>query len=118
MTEHTEAIDNRRHDDSGLERHFGTIMTALILAAILWIGNTSLELVKTQTLMAGDIKLMNSQMSYLKETIAIASTDRYTKSDAKVDKNTFGIRISNIEARMSRIENDHHNFKKNSKGTD
>ena len=81
---------------SGWERHLQSGLTALVLAGILWLGNTALENSTTTQVMAVEIKAMARQIDRLEQS-------QFTATDgARLDR-----RIDKLEGRIDRVESTH-----------
>lgn len=96
-----------RRNTSVLERHFATVVTSLILIAILWVGDTVLEQGKQQIKLVGAMNLMNSEITHLKELLKVSSNDQYTRSNAEADKAKYDLLIAELNRRVSNLEETH-----------
>lgn len=91
----------RVSDTSSWERHGQTIIAALILAAIIWVG-------KSVTEMSGTMGVVLNRISNLETSIANMDErfDRYqTKAEAAAQRENRRLRDQIIESRINGIEN-------------
>ena len=94
-------IDRR---NTGLERHFSTLITTLILVSVLWVGNSLITQEKVQIRMAGTIEIMNTQIIHLKDLIKIATKGNYSTRDAGVDKREWNFKYDALHSRITAVE--------------
>jgi len=103
----TEIVD-RRHEGNTLERHASTIGIAIIIAILMWVGNSILVQGENQGLMRGDLKVMSNEIAHLKDMVKQTSMDRYTATDARKDKSECQMKFDVINSRLLRLERKHH----------
>lgn len=87
-------------DPTALERHGQTLIAALILAAIIWVG-------KSITDLSGTMGVVLSRLDTLENSIASMDQrfDRYqTKAEAKAQFENQKLRNQIIESRLNAIE--------------
>jgi len=93
------------------ERHLGTIMGALILGAIFWVGTNLIENIDTAA--RTDVRLSNieADLKELKLDIATGMDDRWRRRDAMALQKVNDARLNTLETwkvdtekRLDRIE--------------
>ena len=63
---------HRRHSDrSGWEQHFGTMVMAVLVALILWVGNEVQTMGKEQIRQSGNIGLISQRLRAIEEDVKI-----------------------------------------------
>jgi hypothetical protein len=88
----TQEFEERRKEGSIIERHIQTIIAAVLLALVLWTGNTLID-IKT------DVTTLKVTVSQLKDEIRAGSETRFSVHDWRREREI-------IEQRFSRIENE------------
>ena len=71
-----------RRDINIWEKHGQTILTALILAGVLWVLRGVDEQSKNYLVLTGKLETMTVKFTNLENTVKIASSNRYTSTDA------------------------------------
>ena len=96
----------RRAEDqyAVIERHIGTVMGALILASILWVGNSLTDGIDTAA--RTDVRLSNIEedMSELKAIINGRMKDRWTGTQAKEQMTVHDKRFIKLETWKDQAE--------------
>lgn len=100
--------NNLDRRNRGLERHFATIATTLILIAIVWAGNSLVGFGNSQIKMAGSLEVVRVQIKNLEKAVANATSNVYTVHDARSQALDVSRRFEYLEKRMNIIE-EHHN---------
>lgn len=83
-----------------IERHIQTILTALILAILVWVGSTLIDVSEQQAVQVVQIQALNERIAEMKES----TRDRYTRSDASRDKEAMQERMKSFERRLDQVE--------------
>lgn len=104
MNQHSGQITDRRSPGSTMERHASSVGIAIIIAILLWVGNSILKQGTQQGVMSGDIRVMASKIENLQAIISSASADRYTSTQANRAKDESDRRFSRLETRVGHIE--------------
>ena len=94
----------RNTDRGGWEQHFGTMVMAVLVALILWVGNEVQTMGKEQIRQSGNINLISQRLTAIEEDVKFAATDRYTGEEAKSDKKAMHTRTSKIEDKLELYE--------------
>ena len=81
-----------------------TIGMVLILGAVFWVGSTMLQLEKETVLQGAQLEALTIQVTAVKESIVLASSDRYTKSMADRDNALVVHRINELERDMDSLK--------------
>ena len=89
-----------RREKSALERHFGSVMSLLILASILWVANNTYSQAIKQAELIGLFNTLDVRIVHLKELLANAGVDRYTGDDALKDKDKLDLRLGGEKERV------------------
>ncbi len=89
-------------EKSALERHAQTIVGALILAAVLWGGNTLQNVSVEVATLKVEITSLNTQIGLLQGL----TSDRYTKQDATRDFRVRDAAMDELKARVRELEVD------------
>lgn len=97
MTEIVEGISDSRVS----ERHVSTIGIAVIIAILLWVGNSILDQGTTQGLMRGDLKVMGSEITHLRETVKLASVGNYSIAESIRDRNECNLKLGALSTRIA-----------------
>ena len=97
----TDEVKDRRDRKSVLERHFGSVMSLLILAAILWVANNAYMQGIKQAELVGLFNTLDLRIVHLKELIGSVGSDRYTGQDADDDKDKLIIRLAAEKERVN-----------------
>ena len=92
---------DRRDKKTILERHFGSIMSLLILASILWVVDSTYKQAISQTELMGSLKALDIRVDNLKELLAIAGDDRYKGRDATADRELLNLRLKAERERIN-----------------
>jgi len=108
MSMSDQQVVDRRVSNHTMERHASSIGIALIIAMLLWVGNSILTQSKTQGKISGDIRVMASEVKHLKQIIKDATENRYTALDAKRDRDECERRYSGIVIRIDELEERYH----------
>lgn len=88
-------------DSGAWERHGQTIIAALILAAIIWVGKSVTDLSSTMGVVLNRISNLENSIAAMDERF-----DRYqTKAEAAAVAENQRLRYQMIDARISAIEN-------------
>lgn len=91
----------RVNDSSSWERHGQTIIAALILAAIIWVGKSVTELSGTMGVVLNRISNLESSIASMDERF-----DRYqTKAEAAAQRENRRLRDQIMESRINGLEN-------------
>jgi len=88
----------------GVERHASTVGIAVIIALLMWVGNSILEQGISQGAMSGDIRVLSGEVAHLKQIVEDATKNRYTARDAERDKAYLDIKINGLEGRVKHLE--------------
>jgi hypothetical protein len=78
-----------------IERHIQTIITALLLAALLWTGNTLLDIKQKVTTLEIQVQVMQTQL-------ASGVDDRFRGSDWRREKEVLDDRFRRIETDLEK----------------
>ena len=92
----------------GIEKHIPTIISAVVIAAILWLGGTLNGLSVEVGKLSIQVVTLQKEIGMLQSQTA----DRYTKSDSVRDLIIRDKHVSTLEDRLSKLEsriNDSHN---------
>lgn len=96
----------RRHEDqyAVIERHIGTILGALILASVLWVGSNLTANIETTA--RTDVRLGNIEedIGELKGTINGRMSDRWTGTQAKEQMIVHDKRFAKLETWNAQAE--------------
>ena len=88
-----------------MERHASTIGIAIIIAILMWVGNSILVQGENQGLMRGDIKVMSNEIIHLKDMVKVATSDKYTATDANRHRESCDVKFRLIDKRLDKLEN-------------
>ena len=99
---------DRRAVGSTIERHASTVGIAIIIAILLWVGDSILEQADSQGKLSGDIRVMASEVNHLKQMINKATANRYTSLDAARDKIEYTRQYDIINKRVDGLEERYH----------
>jgi hypothetical protein len=108
-----------------VERHIGTVLGALILASVLWVGSnltTNIETTARTDVRLGnieeDIEELKSAGYRLSTEVRTQMNDRFTGTEAARVIETYDARFNNMEkwsreteTRLDKLERDHENIK-------
>ncbi len=92
--------DERREQPTAKpwERHLQSILTALVLAGILWLANTANENSRNIAILTVQVANMTEQIKEFKTSMHKASDDRFTGADG-----------ARLERRVERLEEELNN---------
>jgi len=97
---------NRRSVDrhAAFERHLGTIIGALILGAIIWVGGNVTDNIETTA--RTDVRLSNieANLKELKRTVNIGMDDRWRRRDALEVQKANDERFDRLDSWASETE--------------
>jgi hypothetical protein len=82
------------------EQHAQTILTSIILAAIVGSGALLITL-------HNDVQIMRTQLAYVNEQLKIGVDDRFRGSDWRREKERLDERFLNLLQRVERLEASH-----------
>ena len=82
------------------EQHAQTILTSVILAAVIGAGALLVNL-------QNDVQVMKAQLSFVNEQLKQGVDDRFRGSDWRREKERLDERFSNLLQRVERIESVH-----------
>lgn len=91
-------------DRSPMERHTQTVLGVVATALLLWVGSTILTNSETLGRMDERMKGMETNVAELKVSVNQANSDRYTKHDAKVDKEQLLFMLDQMDKRVTKLE--------------
>ena len=120
MIEHDEEgrtcvnVDERRK--TAVEQHIGTVGIVIIMGiggwglnAIVNQGNQQqkqqAESLRLVTEVKGTMNVITTEVTHLREMFTSATSDRYTGTQAASDRRVCSDRVSRLEVRVNRIEN-------------
>lgn len=90
-----------REKRSALERQATSIIAALILAGVLWLGNSAINATKSLTEMVHKIELLKVEIKSLNDKLA----DTYTITAANANNRIFNLEITQLKLRVEKLEN-------------
>jgi len=92
-----EAIEHK----SGItERHIQTIGAAIIIALVLWVGNSVSTNTAALATLAERSKNQTSEITEMKQALAASNISRYTRDDANRDLGIIHGRLKALEQRV------------------
>ena len=80
-----------------LENHVQTVLTTLVLAAIIWVASTTANMASTVAVLQTELRAANDKIDTLK-------ADRYTKSQATADSAIRDYRIEKLEDEVQKLK--------------
>lgn len=87
-----------------LERHAQTVLVAIVVCLIGWVGLSITGLRETTQSLRGDIGLVNERVASLQKQWDVASPSQYTASQAVSDLRLRDQRIDENARRISELE--------------
>jgi uncharacterized protein YlxW (UPF0749 family) len=89
--------DERQTKSGILENHVQTVLTSLILAAIIWVASTTSGVASTVAVLKAELRAANEKIDTLK-------ADRYTKSQAAADLAIRDYRLDKLEHEVDQLK--------------
>lgn len=83
-----------RRKQSVVERHFTSVMSMVILAAVLGVASNIYSQGIKQAELIGIMNALEIRVGHLKEAMSEAGDDRYKGKDARKDKKQLDLRLS------------------------
>lgn len=83
------------------ERHAQSVVALLIAALVSWVGISTSQLREDFQAVKGDIRVINVEVSAVKDQLALANQDRYRASQANSD---FKLRDQRIDQNSRRLD--------------
>ena len=84
------------------ERHIQTIGAAVIIALVLWVGDSVSTNTASLATLAERSKNQTSEITEMKQALAASNISRYTRDDANRDLGVINGRLNALEQRMDK----------------
>jgi len=107
MTKNKDKAMRRRSDDdqSVMERHAQTVIGAIIIGLILWVGNTVTQNQKQIAEMTVKIAFMVDKINTLEARLSMAAEDRYKGKEALLAHGHLQVSLDRLSDRIKVLEN-------------
>jgi hypothetical protein len=93
-------VTHEEEQKSLFEQHAQTLLTSVILAAVVGAGALLMTLYN-------DVQVMKTQLNYLQEQLKVGVDDRFRGADWRREERVLNDRFERIERRVERLEGIH-----------